>query len=102
MTQPVTNLTITIDDQGRCTLRAADATTTEQSWAIPARPVPLAVARQVAQILGADAVNGLEARLHMVVERQRRVAATEQAAVERARAAQQRVAELEAVIGATA
>ena len=91
-TKPVSNLTIHILDDGTATLSAADWSAEEQLWAIEARPVTLAQVREVAAILGPDAVEGVEARIVATRDRLVGRVGTEQAALERVRLAREALA----------
>lgn len=98
MTAPVTDLTIRIDDDGQAWLSAADWSREGHLWAIEKRPLTIQQVRAVAGILGADAVDGVEARLRGLLERQRLLAESAEAAVRRADAARHRVATLERLL----
>lgn len=102
MTKPVTDLTIRIHGDGTATLTAADWSAEGHLWAIQARPISLAQVRAVAGVLGPDAVSGVEARIAGERERLRGAAARTQAAIERAREAEEALARFDAASGAGA
>lgn len=95
MTAPVQNLTINILDDGTATLSAADWSAEGHLWSIPARRITLAQVREVAKILGSDAVKGVEARIVGSRERLKDAATRTAAAVERAREAEEALARFE-------
>ena len=92
MTAPVSNLTIHILDDGTATLSAADWSAEGHLWAIVARPVTLAQVRAVAEVLGPDAVSGVEARITATRSRLAGRVGTEEAALERVRLAREALA----------
>lgn len=99
MTKPVMNLTIHIDDDGAVTLSAADAAAEGHLWSIQRRPITIPQLRNVAKILGPDAVDGVERRLLMVRDRLASQASQAAAAAVRAQKAQERLASFEQVLG---
>ena len=94
-TKPVSNLTIHILDDGTATLSAADWSAEGQLWAIEPHPITLAQVREVAAVLGPDAVQGVEARIAGSRERLEGAAARTQRAIELAREAEDALARFE-------
>jgi hypothetical protein len=99
VTAPVLNLTINISDTGRVTLSAADAAAEGHLWAIETKEISLRQLHQVAAILGPDAVQGVESRLAMVLDRLDKRASVEEEAAERARQARLRHLALRSEMG---
>lgn len=101
MTPAVTGFSISISDDGTVHVSAANAEQEGHTWAIKARPITATRLRQVAAILGPDAVEGVEKRLAMVLDRADREAARTEVLVQRAREAKERAEALRAELATT-
>lgn len=69
MTNPISSLNIRIEDTGKVSVSAVDWASDGNLWAIESRPISISQLKALAVIIGADAVEGVDARLVIVRER---------------------------------
>lgn len=100
MTASVTNLNISIEDDGSFYLSAADYDADGHLWAIPKRRISAEQLFQVAAILGKDAEDGVRRRLKVMIDRKRQAVQTYEARVQAAEKARNELTFLESILEA--